>query len=233
MCSEDLRQRVRSALEAVAKPDKAGPMQAYMKSSLPFLGVQKPDRARALKPILTVLRFRNAREWEQAVRAIWDGAHYREERYAALAIARDRRQAPHRRALKMDALPLYEHLVVTGAWWDLVDEVAPNLVQELLSLAPADARARMRAWAVAPDLWKRRASIICQLGRRFEVDTDLLTSCIEPNLRDREFFIRKAIGWALRDLAWKEPQTVRELVERYGDRLSALSRREALKNIRN
>jgi 3-methyladenine DNA glycosylase AlkD len=89
----------------------------------------------------------------------------------------------------------------------------------------------MRRWSRDPDLWKRRVSIICQLGRKDDTDLARLADCIEPNLEDGEFFIRKAIGWALRDLAWTNPAWVDSYVREHGERLSPLSRREAMKHI--
>ena len=123
----------------------------------------------------------------------------------------------------MAALPLYEELIVTGAWWDLVDEVAVHLLGEL------ELAAFLRGWAVDEDLWKRRSAIIAQVLRKEATDLDLLYDCIEPNRGDREFFVRKAIGWALRAYAWVDPAEV----ERYcaTHELSPLSRREALRNI--
>ena len=87
------------------------------------------------------------------------------------------------------------------------------------------------AWSTDPDMWLRRTSIICQLGARESIDLDLLTACIEPNLADREFFIRKAIGWSLRQHAGTDAAWVQDYVRRNEDRLSPLSRREALKNV--
>jgi 3-methyladenine DNA glycosylase AlkD len=89
----------------------------------------------------------------------------------------------------------------------------------------------MRAWSTDSNLWKRRASIICQVAFKGETDVDLLYACIQPNLADRQFFIRKAIGWALRQYAWTDPAEVRRYVTANASRLSGLSRREALKNI--
>jgi 3-methyladenine DNA glycosylase AlkD len=84
-------------------------------------------------------------------------------------------------------------------------------------------------WSVDEDMWKRRASIIAQVKRRGDTDFALLADCIEPNRGDREFFIRKAIGWALRAYAWTDPATVVAYCETH--ELSGLSRREALKNV--
>ena len=89
----------------------------------------------------------------------------------------------------------------------------------------------MREWSVSPNLWKRRRSIICQVGRRRSIDLRLLYDCIEANFADRDFFIRKAIGWALRDYAWVDPDEVVRYVAVNETRLSGLSRREALKNV--
>jgi 3-methyladenine DNA glycosylase AlkD len=129
-------------------------------------------------------------------------------------------------------LPVYEEMIVTGAWWDYVDAVAVHLVgDQLLRDFPGDVKPLMRAWSTDSNLWKRRASIICQVAFKGETDVDLLYACIQPNLADRQFFIRKAIGWALRQYAWTDPAEVRRYVTANASRLSGLSRREALKNI--
>jgi 3-methyladenine DNA glycosylase AlkD len=86
-------------------------------------------------------------------------------------------------------------------------------------------------WSTDPDFWIRRASITAQLGAKFQTDTALLSAVIEANMADREFFIRKAIGWALREYAKTDPEWVLDFVTRYGTSLSPLSRREALKNL--
>jgi 3-methyladenine DNA glycosylase AlkD len=89
----------------------------------------------------------------------------------------------------------------------------------------------VRGWATDEDLWLRRTAVIAQLGRRESTDLDLLTHAIEANLDDRSFWLRKAIGWALRDYARTDPDWVRSRVETYGDRLSGLSRREATRHL--
>ena len=89
----------------------------------------------------------------------------------------------------------------------------------------------MRAWAVDDDLWLRRTSVICQISHGTDVDRDLLTFAIERNLDDPSFWLRKAIGWALRQHARVDPAWVRAYVDSLGDRLSGLSRREATKHL--
>ena len=89
----------------------------------------------------------------------------------------------------------------------------------------------MLAWSTDDDMWKRRSAILCQIKAKDRTDLDLLYACIEPSLGSKEFFLRKAIGWALRQYAWTDPEEVRRYVARNKERLSGLSRREALKNI--
>ena len=126
---------------------------------------------------------------------------------------------------------MYEDLIVTGAWWDYVDEIAARRVGPILRAAPERVAPVMRAWATDGDLWRRRTAILCQLGAHQAVDRDLLEDCLEPNFSDREFFIRKAIGWALRDFARQDPDWVRGFVDQHADRLSPLSYREATKHL--
>ena len=128
----------------------------------------------------------------------------------------------------MESLALYEHFLRTGQWWDLVDETS-HAVGLVVRQHPA-AAARMRVWATDPDMWVQRSAIICQLQHKADTDLDLLTGVIEANQEDSEFFIRKAIGWALRDYARTDGDWVRAFVQTHPD-LSPLSRREALKHL--
>ena len=127
-------------------------------------------------------------------------------------------------------MPMLEEMVVTGAWWDLVDELA-GVIGDVLRRYPKPMRPLMRRWSTDSNMWKRRVSIICQLKFKRETDLELLYANIEPNLGDRDFFIRKAIGWALRQYAWTDPAEVARYVHANEARLSGLSKREALKNI--
>ncbi|HEV7586935.1 MAG TPA: DNA alkylation repair protein, partial [Longimicrobium sp.] len=168
----------------------------------------------------------SAAAWRALVLDLWRRAEYREERYAALFLAGDRRASAFQ---TMDALPAYEEIVVTGAWWDYVDDVAAHRLAVLLRRHPAEMKREMLAWAVVDDIWKRRAAILCQLLLRDRTDVDLLHRCIEPSLGSKEFFLRKAIGWALRHYARTDPDAVVRYVREHADRLSPLSKREALK----
>jgi len=128
-------------------------------------------------------------------------------------------------------LPMYEEMIVAGAWWDYVDPIASARLGPLLRLFPAPMRKKMLQWSRSPNLWKRRSAILCQLSFKTETDLDLLYAATEPSLASEEFFLQKAIGWALRQYAWTDPREVRRYVRANAARLSALSKREALKNI--
>lgn len=220
---------VRSALAGVADPTKAPAMQAYMKSSMPYYGVPAPSYRRICRAIFTAHPLLDADSWRASVLALWREATHREERYAAIELTGARR---YRTYQTLAALPMYEEMIVTGAWWDYVDAIASNRIgASLLRDFPEEMTAIMLACSRSPDLWKRRTAIICQLGFKEATDLDLLYACIEPNLDEKEFFIRKAIGWALRAYAWINPDEVSRFVRAHESRMSGLSRREALKNI--
>jgi 3-methyladenine DNA glycosylase AlkD len=206
----------------------AAKQQAYMKSAMPYHGLPAPRLTAELRPLLRDWRPTSRAEWEATVRELWDGATHREEWYAAIKVARHRRA---RGWLDVASLPLSRHLVVTGAWWDVVDEVATHLVGDVLAAHRSGATPTVRAWATDDDLWLRRTAVICQVNHKAETDLDLLRLAIEANVEDPSFWLRKAIGWALRQLARTDPDWVRAEVDRLGVRLSGLSRREALKHL--
>ena len=199
-----------------------------MKSALPFRGVPRPVRAGVEREVLAAYPLPSRASWEGAVRDLWDGAAYREERYVAVTLTGWK---AYRRWLDLDAVPLLEKLVVEGAWWDYVDEVATRRLGPLLRADPEGMRPVIRSWAVDEDPWKRRAAVVCQVGARDRVDLDLLADCLVPNLGDRGFFLRKGVGWALRDAARENPRWVRAFVRTHDARISTLARREAMKHL--
>jgi 3-methyladenine DNA glycosylase AlkD len=218
---------VRAGLAELADPAKAPDMQRYMKSDMPFRGVQKPARTKLAALVLADHPLSDVDVWVATVLELWRGAAYREERYLALELTGHRRYA---RWQEPSRLPLYEELIVTGAWWDFADEVADRRIGPLVRGHPGELVPIMREWSRDADRWKRRASIICQLGSKGGTDVELLAHCIEVNIDDPDFFLRKGIGWALREFAKTEPGWVRAFVDAH-PRLSPLSRREATKHL--
>jgi 3-methyladenine DNA glycosylase AlkD len=220
--SESLIAEIRSALRDAADPALAPGQQAYMKSSMPYLGVRVPEVRRLVREAARGIG--DADVLREAALALWRKAGHREERCAAQALTALR---PLRG--RFDMLDVHEEMIRTGAWWDHVDEVAHRLA-ELLDAYPTELSVELRVWSDDEDFWIRRAAIIAQLGRKERVDRALLTAVIEPNIEDPEFFLRKAIGWALREVARTDPSWVRSFVEAH-PALSPLSRREALKHL--
>ena len=220
--------KLRKAFQQVGDPIKAPVMQAYMKSTMPYHGVPTPLLRQVCKATFVDVEFPTASHWQSRVLGLWRNARFREERYAAIYLAGDRRGRPFQTP---SAMKMYEELIVTGAWWDYVDDIASHRVGPILRDYPAPMRRKMLAWSKSSNLWKRRTAIICQLGFKAETDLKLLYGCIEPSLGSREFFLQKAIGWALRQYAWTDRSEIKKYVRLNRTRLSALSCREALKNI--
>lgn len=218
---------VRHALRAAADPAKAPFMQAYMKSEMPYRGVQSTPLRQAVRPLFAAHRLESFEEWRDTVLALWREARYREERYAAIELVG---HSFSRMFQTLEALPIYEEMIVSGAWWDFVDAIASHQIGGLLRLYPREMAGILRGWAKGDNLWKRRASILAQLGFKKNTDCRLLYDCIRPSLGRPEFFLRKGIGWALREYARTDASEVLRYVGRHEKRLSPLSIREALKH---
>jgi 3-methyladenine DNA glycosylase AlkD len=203
-------------------------MQAYMKSVMPYRGVMMPVQRQIWRQVFGAHLLPDEATWRSAVLALWREARFREERYAAIALTGDQQ---YRAYQTLETVSVYEELIVTGAWWDYVDEIASHRIGPLLTGYPRPMKQLLRRWSRDRDIWKRRTAILAQLTFKDRTDLALLYDCIQPNLADREFFIRKAIGWALRQYAWTDPREIRRYVADHEHELSGLSRQEALKNI--
>ena len=228
----DLAEELRRRIAEAGDPGRAPQMQAYMKSSMPYAGVPSGPLRTILREVIPAHPLPDRSSWEAAVRGIWMEAVFREEWYAALGVARHRLYRDHQ---DVKTLELYRELIVDGAWWDVVDDIASHLVGDILAAHRDEVTPVMRTWAVEDDLWLRRTAIICQLGHKHDTDLDLLRFALESNLEDslhgKSFWIRKAVGWALRQHARTDPDWVRTFVAEHDARLSGLSCREALKHL--
>jgi 3-methyladenine DNA glycosylase AlkD len=220
--------KLRRALQQAGDPSRALAMQAYMKSPMPYHGVSAPLLREVCKAAFADVQFASAEHWQAQILEIWRNARFREERYAALHLAGDKRGLSFQ---TLSAVKMYEELIVTGAWWDYVDGIASHRIGPILRDYPLPMRRKMLVWSRSNNLWKRRTSILCQLGFKEETDLELLYACIEPSIGSQEFFLRKAIGWALRQYAWTDSAEIQKYVRLNSTRLSTLSCREALKNI--
>lgn len=224
--SSPLLKPFRAALKEHADPERAKQMQAYMKSETPSHGVPMPELRRIAKELFEPLTFASPEEWREAVLALWRAAEFREERIAAICLTGVKAA---RSWQTVEALPMYEEMIVTGAWWDYVDDIATHRLSVIFTKQPTPMKKVMRAWSRSKDLWKRRSAIICQLPLKQKTDFEFLCECIEPAIDSKEFFLRKAIGWALREYSKTDPDAVVTYVREHEERLSPLSRREALR----
>jgi 3-methyladenine DNA glycosylase AlkD len=121
--------------------------------------------------------------------------------------------------------------VTEGAWWDFVDDVASHLVGRVTLLERESVRPVLERWIDHPDMWLRRTAILSQLGHKDKTDWEMLADFCLRRAHEKEFFIRKAIGWALREYARIEPDVVRRFATENRERLSGLSFREATKHV--
>lgn len=225
MVNREVLAAIRKALDEAADPARGAGAQAYMKSAIPSLGVRVPEVRRLTVAAAAAHPFESPDELRATVLELWRGATVREQRYAAIDLTSLRTAA---RDLQM--LPVYEEIIRTGAWWDFVDGVAHRIGGLLQAHRPAMTEV-LRSWSRDRDFWIRRASITSQLKAKTHTDRDLLREVLEANLADPEFFIRKAIGWALREFGKTDPEWVRAFAAEHGHDLSPLSRREALRNL--
>ena len=223
-----LRSDLIARLSLAGDPDRAAGQQRYMKSEIPFHGVRVPEVRRLARAVIADHPIPDSAVWEETGLRIWRRATHREQRYGAIELA----YAPrYRHWLRPGCLAMLEEMIVTGAWWDYVDQLAAKHMGHILASYPDDIRPVLLAWAEDDDIWKRRTSILAQLKFKADTDADLLFSLIEPSLAEQEFFLRKAIGWALREYSKTRPDLVTDYVATNHRRLSPLSRREAMRAI--
>ena len=217
----------RHALEAVADPARGAAMSAYLRGRFPCLGVPQPARRAATVPLLRgfVAAAPHQQVVLEAAVVLWHEPP-REFAYVACDLL-----TAARRLLTPQALTMLEDLLRSRSWWDSVDALTGAAVNPLCRRHPA-ARQRMDDWALDPSsFWVRRAAIIHQLGWKADVDRDRLARHVDANADHPEFFVRKAIGWALRDAARTHPDWVRGFVADRQGVLSPLSVREATRHL--
>lgn len=209
------------SLTAAANPDDAATMAQYMRNQFPFLGVKTPLRRQLSRPIYKVLTRDPSKgpNW-QLVEKLW-GLEPREFQYVAC----DYLQSIS--SWSVEDVARLKVLVSAKAWWDTVDPLS-LILGEALRQGTVEKQV-VRDWAIDSDFWVRRAAIICQRRLKQQTQEELLASVIAANFDTSEFFINKAIGWALRDYSKINPRWVSAFIGRCGDRLSALSVREGAK----
>jgi len=223
--SNDLARYVTAELKRLANPAKAPAMAAYMKTMQSFFGVPTPMRTAMLKQMGERFAPTDQKSYARSVTALWKLPH-REERYCAITFARRYEQF-----ITPASLPLYERIVREGAWWDYVDEIAVNLVGAVYGNFRAQTRPIIERWIDDDDMWIRRTALLSHLKHKKETDAAQLFKHCLKRADETESFIRKAIGWALREYSKPDPRAVRAFLTTNRKRLSNLSYAEGSKHL--
>jgi 3-methyladenine DNA glycosylase AlkD len=212
-------------LSSAADPIRAAGMAAYMKHQFNFIGIPTPNRRKLTAALeITIKKELTIESTLVLVNQLYQ-CQAREYHYSAL----DLLERCHSK-LRASDLPLLENLVTTHSWWDTVDALASKIVGPLVKREPS-LIARMDELTLHPNLWLRRTAILYQLGWKADTDQARLFDACLANASEKDFFIRKAIGWALRQHARIAPDAIRDFVAQHQTALSPLSQREALKHL--
>jgi len=219
----EFHRAVRAALRPLKNVERAAAMRAYMRNQFEYLGVSTPDHRAAVAPLLKGFSPAGPEELRIAAEGLWQMPE-REYQYVATGLL-----GRYHKILSLDDLPLLLELVQTKSWWDTVDALLKP-IGPVVRRAGAKGKRAMDAAVKHDNFWVRRIAMLHQLGLRDEVDTKRLFRYAELLAAEKEFFIRKAIGWALRDYAWHDWRAVDKFLKSTRAQLSGLTVREASKN---
>ncbi len=208
-----------------ANPALAKQQSAYLKHKFSFYGMKTPDRRALQKPFLAKDFLPSKDQAFKMVKTLW-GKPQREYHYFAQELAFKYKKQPD-----PSDIELFEFLITNNSWWDTVDMIATKLVSNYFSNYPDKQQTFVQKWLGSGNIWLQRTAIIYQLKYKEKTDLRLLEHAISQSLGSKEFFINKAIGWALRDYSRRDPDWVIQITEKYP--LSNLSKREALRLINN
>ena len=206
-------------LQNLANADDARAMKAYMRGRFEFLGVKTPARRKAAKAFFKKHGGADI-DW-RFVRQAWEHP-FREMQYAALDYLETRKNL-----LRPGDLPQLKKLAQSKSWWDTIDFL-DRLAGGIIAGFP-ETRPVILQWSRDEDIWLRRLAIDHQLLRKDQTDQHLLEQILVNNLNQTEFFINKAIGWALRDYSKTNPEWVKNFIRQHHGKMAPLSIREASK----
>jgi 3-methyladenine DNA glycosylase AlkD len=203
--------------------EKAIPMQNYMKNHFSFLGIKATERRDLLKEYFNKTGLLKQEFNPAFVEALWD---MKDREYQAAALDYI---GKFTRKLDKSHLALVEKLITTKSWWDTVDMLASHAVGAIAAKNPEVIPEKIMGWATSENMWLRRTAILFQLKYKTSTDEELLYRCILLNNDSKEFFIQKAIGWALREYSKTNPESVKRFIE--SNTLAKLSIREGSKYV--
>ena len=219
-----LLERLDEQLLPAADPERAAGQAAYMKNQFAFLGLPAPTLQKLERAALKGLPSPTEADLRSIALALWSRPQ-REFQYVACSYLVRNVAVPG-----PGFVPTLRELITTKSWWDAVDPLATRFTGGLVSRHPS-LRAVMDRWSRDDNLWLVRTAILHQLHYGADTDTDRLFGYCEAQAGHRDFFVRKAIGWALRQHARTDPEAVRAFVESHRATLSGLSIREATKHL--
>jgi 3-methyladenine DNA glycosylase AlkD len=226
MTPKQFANAVEHALIPLADEAKAEGMKAYLLNQFEFLGLAAPVRRAAVKAIVKV-KWHSTDDLLAVAELLWQKPE-REYRYTAVDLLRQ-----HSGQLSVNDLPALQALLLQDAWWETVDGLSA-VIADVMHVAvqqKPNAAVTMDVWLKHPSHWVRRSAMLHQLGWRLDTDTTRLFGYATQLADEKEFFIRKAIGWALRDYARWNPQAVTDFLVEHRASLSGLTVREAAKHL--
>lgn len=212
------------AFQKHSNPENAFAMAKYMKNNFPFFGLKTEERRKIFKEIWK----QNKNEVAENVRKIALELYSKPQRefhYCAIEILIQELKGNY----KKEDIQLIEKLIVTNTWWDSVDTIAKYILGEYLLKFPMETKNVIARFSKSENMWLNRSAILFQLNYKQKTNFDILKVECNKHKMSKEFFIQKAIGWALREYAKINPDAVKEFVSKAN--LKPLSTKEALKNI--
>jgi len=215
---------IANAFANEANQDRADAMSAYMKNKFVFFGIPAPKRKEIVHSELKTLELKDSNELHTLLSDLWDKPE-REWHYTAMIIAER-----YKKLWNKDSIRVFEEMLIHASWWDTVDTISSHCIGPFFQKYPELKKEYLYQWENSSNMWLKRVCIIHQLTYKQGTDTDYLEKIIFMNQDSKEFFIQKAIGWALRQYAKVNPNWVNNFV--YSNTLKPLSSREALKNIK-
>ena len=214
---------LKTLFEQHADPVQAAPMKKYMRNQFEYLGIKTPQNTALQKEFYKEHGLPEFSELDEILRDLWSLPE-REFQYVGVGLL-----GKFEKQLPAEFIDTVKYLIITKSWWDTVDAIASHTVGTHFKRFPKMREKYLKKWRRSKNMWLRRTAILFQLGYKKETDFALVSDIIRENLGSDEFFINKAIGWALRQYAYTDPNAVKKFVK--STALHPLSRREAMKHL--
>jgi 3-methyladenine DNA glycosylase AlkD len=208
-----------------ANPEYAVWMKKYMRNQFEFFGIRGPILKQINKTFYAEHGLPQPTASPQIVKTLWQWDEREFQFFAMNLLVKMKKQMP------ADAIDLYEFLVTQKSWWDTVDQLAAGIIGYHFIRFPEQIIPYTEKWMDSTNFWLQRSALLFQLKYKKETDFELMSRYILRLMHEKEFFIRKAIGWVLREYSKSHPQAVIDFVEQHHESLSGLSKREAMKHM--